>query len=108
MVRNSFVQSGRFRYLRSMWLCAALCTGWQAYGIEIRGLVDLRVGTSDADRSWTRDGLDKTRFDRNSGGIRLGQAFLRVNGEVVNDLSASVVASASDDRRRIVDTMGLG
>ena len=103
MIRNIFVHTKRIHYLLRMWLCAVLCAGWQAHAIEIRGLVDLRVGTSDADRSWTRDGLDKTRFDRDSGGIRLGQAFLRVDGEVMNDVSASVVASASDDRRRLLD-----
>ena len=61
------------------------------------------MGASDADRSWTRDGLDKTRFDGNAGNIRLGQAFLRLDGEVLNEVTASVVASASDDRRRLVD-----
>ena len=103
MVGNTLAPSTRFRYLRPVWLCALLCTGWQAHAIEIRGLVDLRVGSSDATRSWTRDGLDKTRFDRDAGNIRLGQAFLRIDGEVANDVSASVVASASDDRRRLVD-----
>ena len=103
MIRNVFAHCSRFRYVKPVWLCALLCAGWQAHAIEIRGLVDLRVGNSDADRSWTRDGLDKTRFDRNSGGIRLGQAFLRVDGDVSDDVSASLVASASDDRRRLVD-----
>ena len=86
-----------------VFLCAFLVTGWPLHAVEIRGLVDLRVGTSDADRSWTRDGLDKTRFDRNSGKIRLGQAVLRLDGEVLDDVTASVVASASDDRRGLVD-----
>ena len=103
MIRNMVARSSRIRYVHRMWLCAALCGSCQAHAIEIRGLVDLRVGSSDADRSWTRDGLDKTRFDRDAGRIRLGQAFLRVDGEVMNDVSASVVASASDDRRRLVD-----
>ena len=84
-------------------LCVLLTVGWQLHAIEVRGVVDLRVGTSDADRSWTRDGLDKTRFDRNAGNVRLGQAFLRVDGDVLNDVTASVVASASDDRRGLVD-----
>ena len=84
-------------------LCTLLVVGGHLHAIEFRGLVDLRAGTSDADRSWTRDGLDKTRYDRNSGNIRLGQAFLRVDGELLDDVTASVVASASDDRRGLVD-----
>ncbi len=103
MIRDAIAHCSRFRYVKPVWLCAVLCFGWQAHAIEIRGLVDLRVGSSDADRSWTRDGLDKTRVDRNSDGIRLGQAFLRVDGDVTNDVSASVVVSASDDRRRLLD-----
>ena len=47
--------------------------------------------------------IDKTRFDRRSGNIRLGQAVLRVDGELLYDLTASVVASAADDRRKLVD-----
>ena len=84
--------------------CALLlCTGWPVHAIELRGHVDLRVVATDAGRSWTRDGLDKTRFDRHSGGVRLGQAFLRADADVLDAVTASVVASASDDRRGLLD-----
>ena len=53
-------------------VCALVCTGWSVHAIEFRGLVDLRLGATDAERSWTRDGLDKTRFDRNAGSVGIG------------------------------------
>ncbi len=55
--------------------CAWLVSGGYLHALEVRGLIDLRLGATDADRSLTRDGLDKTRFDRDSGSIRLGQLF---------------------------------
>lgn len=79
------------------------CGCGQARAIDFRGLVDLRVGTGNGDRSWTRDGLDKARFDRHSGAVRLGQAIVRADGEVLDSISGSVVASAADDRPGLLD-----
>ena len=84
-------------------VCALVCTGWSVHAIEFRGLVDLRLGATDAERSWTRDGLDKTRFDRNAGSVRLGQAFLRADADLLDAVTASVVIGASDDRGRLID-----
>ena len=84
-------------------VCASLCTGGPIHAIELSGLVDLRVVATDAERSWTRDGLDKTRFDRSSGTVKLGQAFLRANAELLDMVTATVVASAGDDRGGGVD-----
>ena len=88
---------------RHLLICVFLLAACPLHAIEIRGLLDLRVIASDAERSWTRDGLDKSRYDQNSGYFRLGQAFLRVDGELLDTVSASVVASASDDRSRLLD-----
>ena len=51
-------------------LCTLLAARWHLHGIEFRGMIDLRAGNSDADRSSTRDGLDKTRFDQNAGPVK--------------------------------------
>ena len=80
-----------------------LGAGQPLHAIEVRGLIDARVGATDANRSWTRDGLDKTRVDGESGKVRLGQAFLRLDAELLADVSAMVVASANDDRRGFLD-----
>ena len=83
--------------------CALLASGGNLHAIDVRGLIDLRVVATDADRSWTRDGLDKTRIDRNSGRVRLGHAFLRIDGDLLDSVSATVIASASDDRAGLLD-----
>lgn len=80
---------------------AACCV--EAAAFEARGLVDMRLGASDARTSWTRGGLDKSRFDEDSGGLRLGQAFLRVEGDVSHDVGAALVLAAADDRGGAVD-----
>lgn len=74
-----------------------------ADALEIHGLIDLRLAASDAQQSWTRDGLDKTRVDRHSSGLRLGQGVVRIDGEVLDAVTAAVVVSANDDRRRLLD-----
>ncbi len=84
-------------------VCAALCTGGSIHAIELRGLVDLRIVATDAERSWTRDGLDKTRFDQSSGTVKLGQAFLRADMALLDTVTGSIVTSASDDRGGLVD-----
>ena len=74
-----------------------------ASAVEIRGLLDLRLISTDSERSWVGAGLDKTRFDRGSSAFRLGQAVLRVDGDLAPAFSASAVISASDDRRGLLD-----
>ena len=84
-------------------LLASISLCGLAHAIELRGLADVRFGATDATRSWTRDGLDKTQFDRDSEGLRLGHAFLRLEGDILYDVSAAVVASASADRGGLLD-----
>lgn len=97
-----------FRFSEFLLRDALACTAvllWvgTASAVEIRGLLDLRLVASDSERSWARGGLDKTRFDRGSSALRLGQAVLRVDGDLAPAFSASAVLSASDDRRGLVD-----
>ena len=101
----------RLRFNRSLFhiVCrgslAAAVLLWAntASALEIRGLLDLRLTSSDAERSWVAAGLDKTRFDRSSSAFRVGQAVLRMDGELAPAFSASAVLSASDDRRGLLD-----
>ena len=71
--------------------------------VEIRGLLDLRLVASDAERSWAGGGLDKTRFDRGSSALRLGQAVLRLDGDLAPAFSAAAVLNVSDDRPGLID-----
>jgi len=87
-------------------LASALCLSLAARtagAVEIRGQVDLHAAAADAGRSWTRDGLGKLRYDRHGDGLRLGQAFLRIDGELADAIDASVTLSAADDRHRAVN-----
>jgi hypothetical protein len=84
-------------------ICAAACCCGTVDALELRGLADVRLGTTDSTRSWTRDGLDKMRWDQDSDGLRLGHVFLGLEGEVLDGVSAAVVASASDDRGGFLD-----
>ena len=85
-------------------LIVGLCinSAW-TFAAEWHGLLDIRAVASDGKDSWTREGLGKQRFDRNSDGIRIGQAILRTDVEVTDTLTASIIATASDDRRNLVD-----
>jgi hypothetical protein len=88
--------------LLTLLLCAA-CAAGAARAVELRGLVDLRAVASDSDNSWTRAGLGKLRYDDASDGLRLGQAVLRADVDLADTVSASLVLSAADDRRGVVD-----
>ena len=74
-----------------------------ARAVEVRGVLDLRLVSSDSERSWAGGGLDKTRFDRSSSGLKPGQAFLRIDGDLSRAISASAVFSVSDDRAGLLD-----
>lgn len=89
--------------LRAVLLGGGLFHALPAGALEVHGLVDLRLGASDARASWTREGLDKSRFDEGSGGLRLGQAFVRIDGDVAHDFNARLVLGAQDDRAGAID-----
>ena len=74
-----------------------------AAGVEWHGLLDLRAVLSDAERSWTDAGLGKSRYDKQSSPLRLGQAFLSAQGDLSNTVSANLVLSAADDRAGLLD-----
>lgn len=89
---------------RSVFAFAAVLMGVDtARAVEVRGLLDLRLIATDSERSWVGAGLDKTRFDRGSSALRLGQAVLRIDGDLARAFSASAVISASDDRFGLLD-----
>ena len=92
-----------FLLLDALACSAVLLWVGTASAVEIRGLLDLRLVTSDSERSWAGGGLDKTRFDRGSSALRLGQAVLRLDGDLAPAFSASVVLNASDDRLGLFD-----
>lgn len=71
--------------------------------VEISGLLDLRLISTDTVQSWPNAGLDKTRFDRASNGLRLGGGFLKLEGELSKDVSATAIFSAQDDRKGVLD-----
>ena len=73
------------------------------HAMEVRGLLDLRLVATDARQSWVAGGLDKTRFDSSGGALRLGQALVRAEADVLDALSAVIVVSASDDRKGVLD-----
>ncbi|MFP5389930.1 MAG: hypothetical protein ACLGI6_00060 [Gammaproteobacteria bacterium] len=73
----------------------------QARALDLHGVVDLRAAAVSASPSWLHGGMGKLRYD--DSGVRLGQATLEASGElldqVVDNLSATVVANIHDDRR---------
>ena len=75
----------------------------RTHALEVSGLLDLRAIATDTEHSWPNAGLDKTRFDRSSSGLRLGQGFLKVEGDLSNTVSAALVVSAQDDRKGLLD-----
>ena len=84
--------------------CAALLL-WvgPAKAVEVTGLLDVRLFATDTQQSWMGAGLDKARFDAGPGRLRLGGAFLKVEGDVSDSVSGSLVLSAQDDRKGMLD-----
>jgi len=74
-----------------------------ANAAEWRGLVDVRAGYSNAERSWLDAGMDKGRYDRSSDRIGIGQAVLRGDIDLPASLTASVALSADDRHHGVVD-----
>jgi hypothetical protein len=71
--------------------------------VEWHGLLDLRALLTDAERSWTDAGLGKLRYDKQSSGLRLGQAFLSAEADLSNTVTGHIVLSAADDRAGALD-----
>lgn len=91
-----------FRSPLLLFACAASLAGG-AHAAELRGMLDLRAVASDTEHGWTRAGLGKQRYDKSSDGLRLGQAVLRGDADLADTVTASLVLSAADDRRGVVD-----
>jgi hypothetical protein len=71
---------------------------------EWRGLLDARAAYSNADRSWLEAGMGKGRYGRSSDRISIGQAVLRGDFDLPASLTASLVLSADDQHRGVIDT----
>ncbi|MCV2367918.1 hypothetical protein [Roseateles oligotrophus] len=90
---------------------APLFAGWAllsgtppAAAVEWHGLLDMRALHTDAERSWTDAGLGKLRHDKQSSGLRLGQAFLSAQADLLsNTITGRLVLSAADDRAGALD-----
>ncbi|EGF30691.1 hypothetical protein IMCC9480_1008 [Oxalobacteraceae bacterium IMCC9480] len=88
-------------YILRAALLLALSLPMSARSVEWSGLLDARAQTSDGERSWTRAGMGKTRFD--SAGFRAGQAILGAQMDISDAVRGFAVLNASDDRRGLVD-----
>ncbi len=84
----------------ALWACLV---AHPAFAVEVSGLLDLRLGASDSAQSWFNGGLGKTRFDRTSPSLRVGQGFLKLQGDVMDAVTGSLVFSAADDRKGVLD-----
>ncbi len=82
--------------------CAALAC-LPAAAVDVSALVDLRAVHADSRSSWTREGLGKLRHDRHNDGLRLGQAMLRLDAELLDTVSAVAIVNAADDRSKMLD-----
>ena len=80
-----------------------LCLPTLGYAVEFSGLLDLRTVAAEGARSWTRSGLDKSRYDKRNDGVRLGQGILAVESELADAISGTAELSANDDRSTVVD-----
>ena len=84
------------------WAALLLWVG-PAKAVDVTGLLDLRLFATDTQQSWMGAGLDKARFDAGLGRLRLGGAFLKVDGDVSDSVSGTLVLSAQDDRKGMLD-----
>lgn len=78
-----------------------LATGARA--AELRGLLDLRAVDADASRGFLDGGLGKTRYDKSSPTIGIGQAVLSGDVDVLDTVGARLELSADDKHHGIVD-----
>src|SRR4051812_1094771 len=84
-------------------LLAALFAAQSARAIDTSGLLDVRAVSAHAQDSWTRAGLGKLRYDGQNDGLRLGQAMLRIDAELLDTVSGVLIFNAADDRRGVLD-----
>ena len=93
------------RIPRHYLLCLATLLGlWpsiSARAIELSGVLDVRALRDNGERSWTKDGMGKTRYGGTA--VRLGQGILGAELELSNDVSGLVVVDANDNRHRLFD-----
>jgi hypothetical protein len=86
-------------------LCLATLLGLSpslsAGASELSGVLDVRAVRDDGERSWTRDGLGKTRYG--GAAVRLGQGILGAQLELSDEVSGIVVVDANDERHRLFD-----
>ena len=74
-----------------------------ANAVDWSGVLDVRAVSAQAQRSWTRDGLGKLRYDAGNDGVRLGQAVLRGETDLTDTTTGVVILSAADDRSAVLD-----
>ncbi|MES2900335.1 MAG: hypothetical protein V4723_11445 [Pseudomonadota bacterium] len=84
-------------------ILALLLAAAPAWAVELSGTLDMRTVLSDGRDSWSRAGLGKLRYDRHNQGLRVGQAVLRLDGELSDTVSATAIASADDQRSGVID-----
>lgn len=89
--------------LRPLMTLFSLMLAGTTLAAEWHGLLDIRAVASDTAASWTEAGLGKQRYGNSHDGLRLGQALLRVDAELMDELSTTVIVKAADEGRGIVD-----
>jgi hypothetical protein len=82
---------------------ALLLAGGAARADEWHGMLDIRASAADGERSWTRAGLGKSRYDADSPRWSVGQAVLQGQWDLSDSLSAVANLSASDQHAGVVD-----
>lgn len=82
---------------------SALLMSNASFGLDWSGLLDVRAVASDTATSWNEAGLGKQRYGTAHDGLRLGQGILRLNTDLADELSASVVFKAADEGRGVLD-----
>ncbi|WP_460534696.1 hypothetical protein [Chitinimonas naiadis] len=84
-------------------LCLVLLLAAGSASAEWQGLLDLRAVHAQGAPGWLEAGMGKQRIDSRHDGLRLGQAMLVGRGELIDELTGTVVLNAADDRRHLVD-----
>ncbi|WP_269531085.1 hypothetical protein [Chitinimonas sp. BJYL2] len=82
---------------------AMLALPAQVQALEWDGVIDLRAAQHRGAQAWPEGGLGKQRFGPDDDGVRLGQGMVLMRGEPLEDLTATLIVSADDARRGVVD-----
>lgn len=90
---------------RTPWMAMSLLLAWggAARADEWHGMLDIRASAADSERSWTRAGLGKSRYDADSPRWSVGQAVLQGQWDLSDSLSAVANLSAGDQHAGVVD-----